>query len=51
MNQLAQLSPEQRQAVMMQIQQQANQEIMAKMTEMMTATCFQKCAGTSVSCI
>ena len=46
---LNQLSPEQRQAVLMQIQQKANQEVMAKMTEDMVAVCFKKCAGTSVS--
>ena len=49
LNQLAQLSPQQRQAVMMQIQQEANQKIMREMTELMTMTCFKKCAGTSVS--
>ncbi|KAL7549941.1 hypothetical protein ACHAWF_013208 [Thalassiosira exigua] len=41
------LTPEQRQAVMVQAQQQANQQIMSTMVEAMTASCFEKCAGTS----
>mmetsp|Transcript_43477 Transcript_43477/g.49324 ORF Transcript_43477/g.49324 Transcript_43477/m.49324 type:complete len:81 (-) Transcript_43477:274-516(-) len=43
MNQAQTLSPEQRQAVMMQ----ANQEIMGEMVKMMAESCFKKCAGTS----
>lgn len=42
------LSPEQRQAVMGQAQQQANQQIMQSMMEKMSSSCFKKCAGTSV---
>mmetsp|Transcript_2365 Transcript_2365/g.6855 ORF Transcript_2365/g.6855 Transcript_2365/m.6855 type:complete len:88 (+) Transcript_2365:63-326(+) len=45
--QLNQLSPEQRQAVLMQAQQQANQQIMQDMIQRMVKTCFTKCAGTS----
>lgn len=44
---LGQLSPEQRQAVMMQAQQEANQQIMQQMMEKMVKSCFTKCAGTS----
>lgn len=44
---LSQLSPEQRQAVMMQAQQEANQQIMQQMMEKMISNCFKKCAGTS----
>ena len=43
------LTPQQKQAVMMRAQQEANQQIMQGMIEKMTATCFKKCAGTSVS--
>jgi DNA-directed RNA polymerase specialized sigma24 family protein len=46
--QLANLSPEQRQAVMVQAQQEANQRIMQDMLQKMVKTCFTKCAGTSV---
>jgi hypothetical protein len=46
--QLSQLSPEQRQQVMMQAQQEANQRIMQDMLQRMVKTCFTKCAGTSV---
>ena len=45
---LANLTPEQKQAVMMEAQQQANQQIMVAMVESMTLACFDKCAGTSV---
>lgn len=48
---LQNLTPEQKQAVMAQAQGQANQQIMAAMVENMTAACFDKCAGTSVSCV
>jgi hypothetical protein len=41
------LTPQQKQAVMMRAQQEANQQIMQGMIEKMTATCFKKCAGTS----
>jgi hypothetical protein len=44
----SQLSPEQRQAVLMQAQQEANQRIMQDMVQRMVKTCFNKCAGTSV---
>jgi len=45
---ISQLTPEQRQAVMMKAQQEANQQIMQSMIEKMVATCFKTCAGTSV---
>lgn len=44
------LTPEQKQAVMAQAQQEANQQIMQKMMSTMVKSCFDKCAGTSVSC-
>jgi DNA-directed RNA polymerase specialized sigma24 family protein len=44
------LTPEQRQAIMMRAQQEANQQVMQEMLEKMVASCFSKCAGTSVSC-
>ena len=44
-----QLTPQQRQAVMMKAQQEANQSIMQSMMEKMTSICFKKCAGHSVS--
>lgn len=44
---LQNLTPEQKQAVMAQAQQQANQQIMSTMIESMTLSCFDKCAGTS----
>ena len=46
--QLSQLTPQQRQAVLMQAQQEANQRIMQDMLQKMVKTCFTKCAGTSV---
>ena len=46
---LQNLTPEQKQAVMAQAQGQANQQIMAAMVENMTAQCFNKCVGASVS--
>jgi hypothetical protein len=46
---LQSLTAEQKQAVMAQAQGQANQQIMAAMIENMTAACFDKCTGTSVS--
>eukprot|EP00546_Thalassionema_frauenfeldii_P013642 CAMPEP_0178919370 /NCGR_PEP_ID=MMETSP0786-20121207/14397_1 /TAXON_ID=186022 /ORGANISM="Thalassionema frauenfeldii, Strain CCMP 1798" /LENGTH=84 /DNA_ID=CAMNT_0020593289 /DNA_START=41 /DNA_END=295 /DNA_ORIENTATION=- len=47
MNQIQNLSPEQRQAVMVQAQQEANAQIMRDMVNKMATACFQKCAGTS----
>eukprot|EP00979_Chaetoceros_neogracilis_P002385 scaffold410_cov267-Chaetoceros_neogracile.AAC.33 len=44
---MSQLTPQQRQAVMMKAQQEANQQIMQSMIEKMVATCFKTCAGTS----
>jgi hypothetical protein len=48
MDQISSLTPEQRQAVLMQAQQEANQRIMQDMVQRMVKTCFAKCAGTSV---
>jgi hypothetical protein len=47
-SQLNQLSPQQRQAVLMQAQQEANQKIMEEMMKRMVTSCYDKCAGTSV---
>jgi hypothetical protein len=44
----SQLTPQQAQAAMMQVQQKANHEIMEAMMKRMVTTCFTKCAGTSV---
>jgi len=49
--QLNQLTPEQRRAILIQAQQQANQQIMQDMVQRMVKTCFAKCAGTSVSVV
>jgi hypothetical protein len=46
--QLRQLTPEQRQAIMIQAQQEANQSVMQEMMKEMIQTCFTTCAGTSV---
>lgn len=46
---MSQLTPQQKQAIMMRAQQEANQKIMQAMMEKMVKTCFDKCAGTSVS--
>mmetsp|Transcript_24188 Transcript_24188/g.49006 ORF Transcript_24188/g.49006 Transcript_24188/m.49006 type:complete len:86 (+) Transcript_24188:53-310(+) len=46
-NPLSQLTPEQRQAVMMQAQNEANQQIMQQMMDQMTKGCFKRCAGVS----
>jgi len=46
---LQNLTPDQKQAIMQEAQNQANQQIMTSMIENMTAACFDKCAGTSVS--
>ncbi len=48
MDAINKLSPEQRQAVMIQAQQEANGQIMREMINKMAQACFQKCAGTSV---
>jgi hypothetical protein len=50
MDAINKLSPEQRQAVMVQAQQEANGQIMREMMNKMAQACFQKCAGTSVRC-
>mmetsp|Transcript_21527 Transcript_21527/g.30156 ORF Transcript_21527/g.30156 Transcript_21527/m.30156 type:complete len:87 (+) Transcript_21527:168-428(+) len=42
-----QLTPEQRQAVMINAQQEANQKIMQAMMNKMTSICYEKCTGTS----
>eukprot|EP00934_Nitzschia_sp_Nitz4_P005086 Nitzschia sp. Nitz4//scaffold11_size288233//16925//17277//NITZ4_000728-RA/size288233-snap-gene-0.3-mRNA-1//1//CDS//3329533936//5076//frame0 len=47
MDQINQLTPEQRQQVLMRAQQEANQQIMQDMVQRMVKTCFNKCAGTS----
>mmetsp|Transcript_13064 Transcript_13064/g.22195 ORF Transcript_13064/g.22195 Transcript_13064/m.22195 type:complete len:84 (-) Transcript_13064:2019-2270(-) len=44
---LSRLTPEQRQAVMVQAQQEANEQVMRAMVEKMVSACFKKCAGTS----
>ena len=46
---ISKFTPEQKQAVMVQAQQEANQRVMQGMVKSMVTTCFQKCAGTSVS--
>jgi Tim10/DDP family zinc finger len=46
--QISQMSPDQRQALMAQAQQEANQAIMQEMMKNMVKTCFDRCAGTSV---
>jgi hypothetical protein len=46
--QLGQLTPEQRQAIMVKAQQEANQTVMQEMMKRMVASCFDKCTGTSV---
>ena len=46
-SQLAQLSPEQRNAIMVQAQQEANQTIMQEMMKQMVGTCFEKCVTSS----
>ena len=47
-SQIGKLTPQQRQAVLMRAQQEANTQIMQKMMEKMVAACYEKCAGTSV---
>ena len=46
MDQLSQLTPEQKQMVMAKAQQEANQQIMQQMLEKMNTACFEKCIGT-----
>jgi DNA-directed RNA polymerase specialized sigma24 family protein len=46
---LAKLTPEQRQMIMAKAQQEANQQVMQEMMELMNKTCFDKCVGTTVS--
>lgn len=46
---LAKLTPEQRQMIMAKAQQEANQQVMQEMMELMNKTCFEKCVGTTVS--
>ena len=46
---LSQLTPEQKQAVLMRAQQEANQKITQDMLASMTEECFKKCAGSSGS--
>lgn len=47
MDAINKLTPEQRQQVMAQAQQEANGQIMREMVNKMVESCFQKCAGTS----
>jgi hypothetical protein len=47
--QLSQLSPEQRQGIMVKAQQEANQQVMQNMMQQMASACFDRCAGNSVS--
>ena len=42
-----QLTPQQQQAVMVQAQNEANQQIMQQMMDSMIKNCFEKCDGTS----
>ena len=49
MDQLANLTPEQRQQVMQQAAMQANQQIMQDMMTRSVQACFKKCVGVSVS--
>mmetsp|Transcript_1543 Transcript_1543/g.2797 ORF Transcript_1543/g.2797 Transcript_1543/m.2797 type:complete len:87 (-) Transcript_1543:216-476(-) len=44
---LAKLTPEQRQMIMAKAQQEANQQVMQEMMELMNKTCFDKCVGTT----
>jgi tRNA A37 methylthiotransferase MiaB len=46
--QISQMTPQQRQQILVQAQQEANQRIMQDMMTRMVKTCFVKCAGTSV---
>jgi cell shape-determining protein MreC len=46
---LSQLTPDQKRQVMIQAQMEANQSLRQALMEKMTKSCFEKCAGTSVS--
>lgn len=48
---MAKLTPEQRQMIMIKAQNEANQQVMQQMMDMMNKACFTKCVGTSVSFI
>jgi len=48
MDQLASLTPEQRQQVMQQAAMQANQQIMQDMMSRSVQQCFKRCVGVSV---
>lgn len=43
------MNPENARRLVMELQMEANQQIMTKMTEKMVTACFERCAGTSVS--
>lgn len=45
---LSKLTPEQKQMIMAKAQQEANQQVMQQMMDMMNKTCFDKCVGTTV---
>mmetsp|Transcript_35757 Transcript_35757/g.74400 ORF Transcript_35757/g.74400 Transcript_35757/m.74400 type:complete len:92 (+) Transcript_35757:101-376(+) len=45
--QIKNLTPQQRQAVLMQAQNEANMKIRAELLNKMVAACYDKCAGTS----
>ena len=47
--QIKNLTPQQRQAVLMQAQNEANMKIRAELLNKIVASCYDKCAGTSVS--
>ena len=47
-SQIGKLTPQQRQAVLLRAQQEANTQIMQKMMEKMVSACYDKCTGTSV---
>jgi len=49
MDELSQLSPDQQRQVMLRAQMEANESVMRAMMDKMTKSCFEKCAGTSVS--
>ena len=46
--QLDQLTPEQRQAIMMRAKQEADQQVMQEMMKKMVGSCYDSCAGNSV---
>lgn len=46
-SQLSQLTPEQKQAVMMRAKQEADQQVFTEMMKRMVASCFEKCTDTS----